>query len=239
MNKKDGRRWIVPGIGLATLLSAGPPVRLSAQIGYDPGQSPYHDIRSGSGPRLSVGYLTGGRGRIPVGISDGSTVGLNYDLSVGGPFTFTFGAAYGFTTRRIVNPFVARDSATSGLLACRVALFDAGIQLGLTGHKTWHGLAPYFGASMGLAVGSDLKADSSGYTFGTKFTLMPATGVRWYASPRMVVQADARLVMWKLNYPSSFKEPNAVDSTRVQPVLATDNQWTLHPWFVFSVGWTF
>lgn len=226
-------------VSVALLLTVYPPNRLAAQIGYDPGHSPYHDIRGGSGPRLSFGYLMGGRGRIPVGISDGSTVGLNYDWSVGGPFTFSFGAAYGFTTRRIVNPFVARDSATSGLLACRVALFDAGIQLGLTGHKTWHGFAPYFGASMGLAFGSDLKADSSGYAFGTKFTLMPATGVRWYVAPRLVVQADARLVMWKLNYPASFKEPNASDSTRVQPVTASDNQWTFHPWFVFGVGWTF
>jgi hypothetical protein len=238
MKKIDGR-WIRCVLGVAMLVTARPPVRLSAQIGYDPGHSPFHDIGGGSGPRLSFGYLMGGRGRIPVGISDGSTIGVNYDVSVGGPFTFTFGGAYGLTTARIVNPFVGRDSATSGPVASRVVLLDAGILLGLTGHKTWHGLAPYFGASMGLAFGDSLKADSSGYTFGTKFTLMPAMGVRWYPSSRFVVQADARLVMWKLNYPSSFKEPNAVDSTRVQGVLASDNQWTFHPWFVFGVGWTF
>jgi len=237
--RRSGGRWVVAAFGSAVLLTACPTVRLTAQIGYDPGHSPYHDIRGGSGPRLSVGYLTGGRGRIPVGISDGPTMGLNYDLSVGGPFTFSFGAAYGFTTRRIVNPFVGRDSATSGLIPNRVALFDAGLLLSLTGHKSWHGIAPYFGASMGLAISDSLKADSSGYKFGTTFTLMPAVGVRWYPASRVTVQADARLLMWKLNYPASFKEPNPVDSTRVQPVTATDNQWTFHPWFAFGVGWSF
>src|SRR2546429_9419366 len=49
---------------------------VSAQVGYEPGHSPYHDIPRGAVWALSVGHLGGSRGDVGVGPSDGLTGGL-------------------------------------------------------------------------------------------------------------------------------------------------------------------
>ena len=61
-----------------------------------------------------------------------------------------------------------------------VVLADVGLQLSLTGGKSFHGLQPYVGGTLGLAFGSTIVADTSGYQFGTKFTYGPEAGMRWY-----------------------------------------------------------
>src|SRR2546423_11481035 len=48
---------------------------VSAQVGYDPGHSPYHDIPRGAVWSLSGGYLGGSRGDVGVGPADGLTGG--------------------------------------------------------------------------------------------------------------------------------------------------------------------
>src|SRR2546423_14295207 len=48
---------------------------VSAQVGYDPGHSPYHDIPRGAVWSLSGGYLGGGRGGGGGGPAGGLTGG--------------------------------------------------------------------------------------------------------------------------------------------------------------------
>src|SRR2546430_16988319 len=52
---------------------------VAAQVGYEPGHSPYHDIPRGAVWALSVGHLGGSRGDVGVGASDGLTGGLRYE----------------------------------------------------------------------------------------------------------------------------------------------------------------
>src|SRR5256885_474704 len=47
----------------------------AAQVGYDPGHSPYHDIPRGAVWSLSGGHLGGSRGGVGVGRADGLTGG--------------------------------------------------------------------------------------------------------------------------------------------------------------------
>src|SRR2546430_14809489 len=49
---------------------------VSAQVGYEPGHSPYHDMPRGAVWALNVGHLGGSRGDVGVGPSDGLTGGL-------------------------------------------------------------------------------------------------------------------------------------------------------------------
>jgi hypothetical protein len=219
-------------------LAVQPSSRLAGQVGYDPAHSPYRDAPLGSGPIVSVGYLGGGRGRVPVGISDGNTWGVRYNLAFGST-SIGLGAAYGQTTRRIVDPFVAVDKNTSGLINCDVVLVDASLQMALTGPKTWRGLAPYIGASVGVATGSELASDTSGYKFGTKFTFAPVFGTKYYVGRRVSVTADFRAVFWRLSYPSQFKQPDAADGKPVLAIDAADNNWTVHPWISLGLGWNF
>ena len=226
-------------IRFAVLLTAVPAFRLTGQVGHDPSHSPYHDIRRGSGPRLVLGYLSGDRGTIPVSITDGVTFGVRYEAWMGKSMSFTAGLAYGQTSRLIVDPFKDDSVRKSGPIDDDVILADLGLQLSLTGAKTFHGFAPFVTTSLGLAFGSRLPGDTSGYQFGTKFTFTPGAGLRWYPGRRVSVQADARLVFWKLRYPINYKTPLSNDGTRVLPLLAPETDWTIHPWVSLGVGWTF
>ena len=244
VGQSDGRtvrRWRQAAIlgGVAVVLSVSPTVRLSGQVGHDPGHSPYHDIRRGSGPRIVVGYLSGDRGTVPVSMTNGVTFGVRYEAWMGKTFSFTAGIAYAQTNRYIVDPFKDDSVRRSGPIDNDAILTDIGLQLSLTGAKNFHGFAPYVGASLGLAFGSKLPSDTSGYDFGAKFTITPGAGLRWYPVRRVNVQADARLVFWKLHYPVNFITPLSPDGTRVLPLTAPQTDWTIHPWVSLGVGWTF
>lgn len=225
--------------GAAALLAVHPSNRLAAQVGHDPGRSPYRDVRRGATLLVTGGYLGGSRGGPGVGISNGATGGLRYEMPLGGTIGASFGLAYAQTTRFVVDPTKDSLSRKTGPFNNDVVLADAALQLVLTGRKTWRGLAPYIGGSIGLAIGGGSPPDPSGYDFGNKITLAPELGVRWYPARRVSVRTDFRLVLWKLKYPVSYKVPNAIDGSRVLPVTASLDEWTTHPWITIGLGWTF
>jgi hypothetical protein len=211
----------------------------TAQVGHDPSRSPYHDVRRGGVLVVAGGYFGGSRGGPGVGISSGATAGLRYETALGGAIGASLGIAYAQTTRFIIDPTKDTASRKSGPFNTDVILADAGLQLNLTGRKTWHGFAPYLGGALGLAIGGGSPPDPSGYDFGTKITLAPMGGVRWYPARRLSVRADARLVLWRLKYPLSYTVPDTTDNTPVLPSSASLNQWTSHPWMTIGLGWTF
>ena len=90
-----------------------------------------------------------------------------------------------------------------------------------------------------MAIGGTSPRDTSGYKFGTKFTVAPNVGLRWYPARRLSVRGDVRLVLWKLNYPTQFKQPDTIDNTPVLPGNASLTEWTSHPWATIGVGWIF
>src|SRR4029077_16125254 len=120
-----------------------------------------------------------------------------------------------------------------------IFLADAGLQLVLTGRKTWRRFAPFVGGAVGVAIAGRLAQDTSGYLFGTKITLAPNAGVRWYPARRISVRGDLRLVFWKLHYPLSYKVPNKFDNSSVLPAAASLDQWTAHPWATIGAGYIF
>src|SRR6267378_8234716 len=181
---------------------------VSAQVGHEPGQSPYRDVRRGAVGVITFGYLGGSRGSVGVGLSDGKTGGIRYE-ALFGAIGASLGLAYGQTNRFVVNP---QDSLSSpnrktGPFPNDVVLVDAGLQLVLTGRKTWRGFAPYVGGALGMAISGTSSSDPSGYRFGSKLTVAPNAGLRWYPARRLSVRGDFRLVLWKLNYPVSYKVP--------------------------------
>lgn len=215
---------------LVCLLSAVPLV-LTAQVGHDPGHSPYRDVRQGATVRLFTGYFGGTRGRVPVGPSNGPTGGVRLEYSVGSLLSLTVGAAYAQTDAFFFDP---NDSIPQkkGPINNDLILVDWGLQASLTGGKTWHNFQPYVGATLGLVFGSAIGADTSGYVFGTKFTYGPEAGLRWYPTRRLTVAAGYRLVLYKLNYPFSYR-PKLISLT--DPLSES----TTHPWATFGIGWNF
>jgi hypothetical protein len=237
----DGRMhgWLIRRIGLAAVfLSACPTVRLSAQVGSPPNNSPFQDLPRGNPFVLSFGYLSGERGSVPVGPSNGATIGLRYPVQVGGPTSVVFSLIYANTDRFVVDPTDSAAKRRTGPFSSPVLMTDIGLRIALTGAKTWHGVSPYIGAALGLAFAVSPPKDPSGYDYGTKFTIAPETGIRWLPMRRMCVDLNARLIDWRLHYPLSYKQPGA-DSTRVLQLDASETEWTRHPWVSLGVGWTF
>src|SRR2546430_7572599 len=221
------------------LFSIVPAFHLSAQVGHEPSQSPYHDIRRGGVGVITFGYLGGSRGGPGVGISDGYTGGLRYEVAFGNALGASLGIAYAQTTRFVVDPAKDSLSRRSGPVDTDVVLADAALQLALTGRKTWHGFAPYVGGAIGVAMGGGSPPDPSGYDFGTKLTVAPEGGLRWYPARRLSVRTDFRLVLWRLKYPLSYKQPSTIDGSRVLSLVAPLTEWTAHPWITIGLGGTF
>src|SRR5216683_2978091 len=98
-------RLAVQAAILAWLGCAATAGALAAQVGYDPAHSPYRDIPGGGVAVVSAGYLGGSRGSVGVGLSNGATGGLRYEVSFGAVGA-SLGLAYGLTTRFvwIVDP---------------------------------------------------------------------------------------------------------------------------------------
>ena len=118
---------------------------------------------------------------------------------------------------------VSFEGPTGLVFAHRIAALGAVLLLGWLARLT-----RLAGTGQGAALAS----------FGTKFTLAPNAGLRWYLARRVSVRSDFRLVLWKLNYPISYKQP-ASDGSRVLPLTAALTDWTSHPWATIGVGWTF
>ena len=191
---------------------------------------------------MFVGHLGGDRGRADAGPSDARTLGLRYDLPLSRPLVFFFSATYAKGDRFIINP--EADSASpdrrTGPVDTELLFTELGLQLRLSGAKSWRGFAPYLGVSSGLAFDLNSPGDTtqSGYRFGTKVVLSGAAGVRWHVGRHLTVQTDARVLLWRLRYPLSFYVP-APDSSVVVPPDQPSRDWSVHPWISLGVGWTF
>jgi len=228
--------------GVLVLLASGFWGRLAAQVGHPPDHSPYHDVRVGSAIEFTGGYLSGSRGVVGVGPSDGDIFGVRYSKALGGVLAVTIGLADGLTSRYVIDPTKDSSTRTTGPANTSIVVADLGMQVFLTGGKSWHGLIPSFGFSGGLAYSGRAPGDTSQYTFGTKATLEPELGLRWYVAPRLTLRAGAKLVLWRLSYPLEYHvAPTLCTSgcTSVIPVSQSLAQWTAHPWLSLGVGWTF
>ena len=229
-------------VAVAMLLSNIPAVQLSAQVGHDPAHSPYHDIQPGVGPVFFAGKLSGDRGRADAGPSHATTFGVRYELPLGRKMVAQLTAAYLKGDRFVVNPALsdtARDRRT-GPYDTNLLLTEFALQLRLTGGKTWHGLAPYFGGGLGLTLDMSSPGDTtdSQYKFGTKLTFSTAAGVRWHVARKLALQLDGRTLFWRLKYPQSFHQLGP-DGTRVIRIEKPLTEWTAHPWVSLGFGWTF
>ncbi|MFN2572740.1 MAG: hypothetical protein ABR537_14210 [Gemmatimonadales bacterium] len=236
--------WAVrTAIGVAVLLTVQPPHRLTAQVGHDPADSPFRDILLHSGLMVSVGHLSADRGRTGAGMSNALTIGLRYEIPAGHSLAFQFTSAFLDGDRFIIDPRADSSSPQrrTGPYKSDVALAELGLQLRLTGGKTWHGIAPYVGTALGMLFDVNSPGDTtgSGYKFGTKVALSGSTGVRWYPARRVLVNADLRAQLWRLKYPLAFHGALSPDGSRVVPSNQPLTDWTLHPWISLGIGWTF
>src|SRR5687767_14262521 len=68
--------WVTGGYVALLLI----PTLAAAQVGHQPGKSPYRDIRPGHTLTPLVGLFRGGGGRFGIGPHDGTVFGARYDI---------------------------------------------------------------------------------------------------------------------------------------------------------------
>jgi hypothetical protein len=227
--------WI---LGAALLTPAG----LAAQVGHDPAHSPYRPIVGRSSLTAMGGYLGGSGGRLGIGPAGGWTMGLRYEMRLTGPTDASLTLSRGQFDRFVPNPNAPADSQLTGPVGQSVIFIEAGLQILLTGDKSWNRIAPYVGASLGLGFGSKVPADSSGYRFNAKFITGPHLGLRIYPGGGLTMRAEGRLVFWRLRYPGNFFTNPArapTDPPLLDPNTIPDTDWTAHPVALIGLGWSF
>lgn len=217
------------------------PATGAAQVGHLAESSPYRDMRIKQGLFFYGGYLSGGRGNAGVGPSEGPLAGARWEITVGAPSVLYLGASLANLERQLVNPDDPPETRFFGTADQMIVTVDGGLNLVLTGRKTWHRMAPFVGLNFGVAFGGPVPEDSSGFNFKTKFQLGPSLGVRFHPSDQFHIRVAARGIFWRLSYPTRFfNDPLNAPGTDplLNQLLETDSQWTFHPTLVFGIGYT-
>ncbi|MBM4188425.1 MAG: hypothetical protein FJ206_14075 [Gemmatimonadetes bacterium] len=176
-----------------------------AQVGHDPAKSPYRDLRYGQFVSLTVGKVFGSGGDLGISPHNGQLAILRHDFLADRPLSISLGGGYAKLDRNFPI-FGATRNQLSGPVEHDVWWGEGTVQLNLTGGKSWHNLAPYLSASMGIAVAERVPADTSGYKFGTKFFLAPAAGVRIFLTRRLFARVEARANFWSVTYPNRIRD---------------------------------
>lgn len=226
---------VVRALALCALLS--PP--LAAQVGHDPARSPYRPILLRTSVSALANYIWGSTGKLGVGPSNGPGVGLRYEMRLSGPTDMFATVGWSRLERMVADPYAPSDERITGPVDQGVLFTEAGFLIILTGDKTWHRLAPYLGANLGLAFGEGLPQDTSGYTFSAKFVSGPLLGVRFYGPGAIFLRVEGRLQFWKVSYPTSyFLAPDEGDPL-LNPLVDSESEWTTHPALLIGLGYTF
>jgi hypothetical protein len=187
--------------------------------------SPYTEIRNGRYIEAIGGRIFGDGGPIPVAPQDGNVYGGRVVFRAKNTVQLAFGAWTANTERFIVNADDSVATRVSGPVPQRLTAGEASVQMNLTGGKRWNAFGPFIGVGLGLVRGANSPAaDTSTYSFGTKFFFVPNVGTRIFLGQRAYAKVEARALFWKIKYPGSYTDepasqpgtienPNAVNPT--------------------------
>jgi hypothetical protein len=215
------------------------PAAAAGQVGHDPAHSPYRPIAVRTGITLVGGYLGGSGGKVDVGPTDGYLAGVRFDMRLTGPTDLTIGVTWNNLQRMVPHPAAPPDEQLTGPVHQPVLITEGGISILLTGDKTWNGLAPYLGATIGLGFGGSVPEDSTEFGFRAKFMSGPHLGLRFYVSQAVFLRAEGRLLFWQLKYPTSFFVTPEGGEPLIDPLVNSDHEWTEHLSLQIGLGVAF
>jgi hypothetical protein len=234
LTRTPATRWQRCLVTAGALLWASPAL---AQVGHAPGRSPYHDIPRGHTVTATVAQFGGSGGRLGIAPHDAPLFGLRYDIRTSSPIQIGLGAARGTLDRLIADPDAEVANRFRGPVDQTVTFVELDLQFNVTGGKTWHRLAPFVAVGGGLALSQDTPADTSGFELGRKFYFAPHAGVRFFLTDRIHLRTEARVIFWKLNYPTSFTEAPS-EEPDAPPVIddGRESEWSTSSWLQAGLG---
>jgi hypothetical protein len=187
-------------LSTALLAAAAAPCVRAQEIGHDPSESPYRDNPFRQELSPFVGAFLGSKGTAGVAPHGGQTLGLRYEVRVGGPAQFMVRAQY-INAKRLT-----RDNALNpaGTISFPLALADAGLSLNLTGQKSIFHVIPQVQGGVGLVSDLGDGGDASQYQFGTQFAFVFGGGLKWVPGGRFSMRLDFTDYIYQLEYPELY-----------------------------------
>jgi opacity protein-like surface antigen len=153
-------------------------------------------------------------------------------------------AAYVPSERLRIDATAPESTRVSGPIPLNMVIVDLSIGMTLTGNKTWHGLAPYLSAGIGLVLPTETPVDPGGFKAGSGFTFAGALGMRARVTRNLALQFEARDNTIRYEWPLSYFAPkdnagNSITPPILNPVGNKETQTTHN--FTLSAGlsWNF
>jgi hypothetical protein len=229
------------GFGLAAalaLLAVAPAVgqEAAADTAARHITSPYHWV--GSAIRMGAfgGWLGTNRGASDLGPGSAPFGGVGFRARISNPLTIEVRAAYGKTNLWVIDPRLPNGPAPVDTTTTRWASIEAGLQLAITGQRSWHRLQPYLLLEAGFLRGFDQVASDSlasadeaafRYSLGTMPVLELGAGFEWIPGGRYSVSFEARDKLLHLKAPAGFFRSDVLSQIDQLGLPAPqDRQWT-------------
>ncbi len=228
---------------LLALLLGAPGALAAQQVGTAPERSPFQDILTHETFTLFAGRFAGNANAAGTGARPGLILGGRFNVSVSSALDIsaTFGEV--FTNRLRID--AGGDTArVMGNLNVRLIAADLGLQLNLTGDKSWHRLAPYAYIGLGVTTPTAKVVDPGGFELGTDFTVVPAIGTRLFVSRSLSLHVEARDYYYRYTFPLFYFDRPYAAHANASPVLSNsvgDREWysNFTLWFGVSYGFNF
>jgi len=234
-------RRAVAALALASLAAAAAPAR--AQVGHEPGRSPFRDVTTRQSLSLGVGRFGGNPAAAGVGWRAGTAYAGRFETRLSGALGLSASAALMASSRYRINP--EKDSATrvSGPFDHALLMADLSLALSLTGAKTWRGLAPYVALGAGWMTPLRTEADTGGYKAGSNFTLVPTLGARLFLGRSWAVRVELRDYLFRYEWPMAYYRPADANGNEILPHVlpddAKDKPWVHNAALTIGVSYGF
>ena len=215
------RRAIVAA-GVVALGSVMPALA-RAQVGHLPANSPFEDVKLGQNLSIMGGWMAMTRDPADVAPKSSPAAALRYDIAVGGPASLYVRYLVAPSQRKLLVPTNPRASRVIGTPSVTTHQLDGGLDLALTGKKTWHRLIPSLNGGAGV-VSDFSAADTGSYQFGTKFSFSYGLSLRYLPRKGPMVRVDLTNFMWQYDYPDRYFV-RASDTTSVLTDTRNRSAW--------------
>jgi hypothetical protein len=210
---------------------------LAAQVGTEPEKSPYQDFTYHQDFTVFSGYFSGNKGTPGIGPQSSPIFGVRYGLHIGGPAEMSIRIARASSSRNVLDPTKIGAARDLGTMSDPIWIADAGINLALTGQKSFHHLIPVIGVGVGVSK-SNSSQDVGGYRFGTGFAIHFGGGLKFVTHGPWGARLDLTDYFWQLSYPGGY----FLTPTGGTPVLSssqTQNEWKQNATITFGLSYIF
>jgi len=218
---------------------------LTAQVGYDPQQSPYRDLRQTQEVTFFSGYYRAKTDPARVAPQSGPIFGALYQWRPSGPMHLNVSVSRVSSERRVLDPDLP-GTCTGPAADCKLVdtfrwplyFIDGGMALSLIGGRTFYHFIPEIKLGAGAATDFHTQPDIGDFAFGTRFAFNWGAGIRWVPGGALQVRADLSNHLYAIKYPNTYYVP-APDQSVIFTNKQSNTAWLNNPSLTIGFSYLF